>query len=489
MTCKENTNFCILVETCGKIVDILHQENNPFDIAIEKGMQLDQVLPIFHGYFPLTVESLSLENMSFENFSGNILLQTNRLETEICFFCKPEEMKQWKDIYQRHNQEKLINKMLTKSMDTMISNDVLNSLGFMGFKKNAQGFVLLGNIPNWFNKIFPDYNYSSNKFVLEDIFPFLEVFLPDVFDMFDTDIENKIYSGLWTEVSPGGEEVILQATAINNKSDKYIFIESVSERNPQKHADLQKSRELSLKHQQLLKTEEALRELLKSREQFISIFTHDIKSPLSGVYSLVDFLMEDENFTALLNEEYAELLGVIRRNLSTVFDYTNQLYDWSNLNFAKMDVTKTLTNLRQMFNDVLVGFSDKVHLKDIKMELDVPVDIMVNVDAVFFKNVIQNLINNALKFSYHKGLINIHVQEQEQFIQFSIADTGVGMDKTVMESIFKYDTKISTQGTDGEMGTGIGLNIVKRILDLHGATISVESEPQKGSTFIIQLQK
>jgi len=160
-------------------------------------------------------------------------------------------MKQWKDIYQRHNQEKLINKMLTKSMDTMISNDVLNSLGFMGFKKNAQGFILLGNIPNWFNKIFPDYNYSSNKFVLEDIFPFLEVFLPDVFDMFDTDIENKIYSGLWTEVSPGGEEVILQATAINNKSDKYIFIESVSERNPQKHADLQKSRELSLKHQQL----------------------------------------------------------------------------------------------------------------------------------------------------------------------------------------------------------------------------------------------
>jgi len=89
--------------------------------------------------------------------------------------------------------------------------------------------------------------------------------------------------------------------------------------------------------------------LLKSREQFISIFTHDIKSPLSGVYSLVDFLMEDENFTALLNEEYAELLGVIRRNLSTVFDYTNQLYDWSNLNFAKMDVTKTPTNLRQMF--------------------------------------------------------------------------------------------------------------------------------------------
>jgi len=481
--------FALTVESSGRIIRVIHEKNNPFSIALNKGKRIDDVLPFLFGYFPVSKSEILLENISFNSFFGNVLLQHSGSEVKIEFYNNPEGLELWEHLVQKHNQEQLIKSIVMKTDSSALSCNVLYSLGFMTFQRSEHGFELIGNVPDWFKKLIPNYNYSGLCFQLEDIFPFLEVFLPEAMEIYKRSEDGKVVSGLWTEFTPQSEEVILQATAVKENGYNFIFLESISERNPEKQKNLQKLREQSLTFRQLEKTEEKLRNLLKYREQFISIFSHDIRGPLAGIYSIIDLLKNDDEFMSGFKPNHSHLFNMIYKDIRGLHDYSTKLYDWSNMNFGNMKLDLVSIDFNVLINNLLVNLKDRYYAKKIKMDIKIPSHFIIKVDEVFFKNALFNLLTNAIKFSYPMGEISIMAESHKDYQIIRIADVGMGMSKDIIASIFDFESKESTVGTAGEKGTGIGLTIVKKILDMHNIEIKVESELEKGTRIELVLKK
>ena len=485
-----NRDFFVLeVESSGRIIGSEDFSLNPFKVDLSKGLKVDDALPFLFGFFPMTKPEIFLENISFSNFFGNVILEHSSNIVRIKFYPNPEGLKLWEHLVQKHNQEQLIKSIVMKTDSSSLSCNVLYTLGFMTFQQSEKGFELMGNVPDWFKKLIPDYNYSSLNFQLEELFPFLEVFLPEATELYQSNEDGKAVSGLWTEFSPQNDEVILQATAVRENGYNFIFLEAISERNPDKQKNLQKLREQSLAYRQLAKTEEKLRNVLKYREQFISIFSHDIRGPLAGIYSLIDLLKNDDEFMGSFKPNHANLFNVMYKDLRDLHDYTTKLYNWSNVNFGNMKLDLEPVDFNSLMKNLLTNLDDKIFSKKIKIVLDIPAQFNIYVDEVFFKNALFNLMTNAIKFSYPMGKITIAAEEADGFQVIKIIDEGVGMTEEIIESIYNYDSKKSAMGTTGERGSGIGLTIVKRIMDMHRADVIVDSVVEEGTIIELKLLK
>jgi len=481
--------FALIVEASGRIIDLENIDENPFRFELLKGTKVDEVLPFLFGIFPITDNEILIDSIRYKDFFGNILIKVSSADVKIEFYNNPNGLVQWEQIVQKHNQEHLINSIVNKTDSSALSCNVLYTLGFMTFKQCEKGFELIGNIPNWFRKLFPNYNYSSVVFQLEELFPFFEVFMSEVSDLFNSQHDGKIVSGLWTEFTHNNEEVILQASAVRENGFNFVFLEPISDRNPDKQKNLQKLREQSLAYRQLAKTEDKLRNVLKYREQFISIFSHDIKGPLGGIYSLIELLKEDEEFMGNFKPSHQHLFNVIYKDVRSLHDYATKLYDWSNINFGHMELDLEVVDFNITIQDLLTNLEDKTFTKKLEVITNIPSQFMINVDEVFFKNVLYNLMNNAIKFSYPLGKITITALENEDSKSIIIEDRGVGMSKDTKEAIFNFDMKKTSSGTSGEKGSGIGLTIVKKILDMHNIDIKVKSELEKGTSIELMLKK
>jgi len=481
--------FALTVESSGRIIGVIHEEINPFQIALNKGSKVDEILPFLFGYFPMAKSEVLPQNISFNHFFGNVLLYHSANEVKVEFYNNPEGLELWEHLMQKHNQEQLIKSIVMKTDSSALSCNVLYSLGFMTFQQSEKGFELIGNVPDWFKKLIPDYNYSSSCFHLEELFPFLEVFLPEASELYHSKEDGKAVSGLWTEFSPQSEEVILQATAIRENGYNFIFLESVSERNPEKQKNLQKLREQSLAYRQLAKTEEKLRNVLKNREQFISIFSHDFRGPLAGIYSLIDLLRNDDEFMSNFKTNHSHLFNVIYKDVRDLHDYGSKLYDWSNVNFGSMKLERVFVDFNAMVHNLITTLEEKIFSKKTQIKLDIPNHFKIFVDEVFFKNALFNILTNAIKFSYPMGNIFISAKETKDFQIITISDEGMGMSQEIIDSIFNINIRKSSMGTSGEKGTGIGLTIVKKIMDMHQVEVLINSTEKKGTTIELKLAK
>ncbi len=142
-----------------------------------------------------------------------------------------------------------------------------------------------------------------------------------------------------------------------------------------------------------------------------------------------------------------------------------------------------------MVNNVSVLNSKSIKDKELQLNIKISEGILVNIDEPFFKNALHNLLSNAIKFSHPGGDITIEALEDEVNVTLKLTDYGKGMLEEVKNTILEKSNTKSTRGTKGEKGTGIGLSIVKRIIDLHKASISIESELNRGTQITIQLPK
>jgi signal transduction histidine kinase len=480
----------IITEPCGRILGSKNVFPNTFNFKIENGISIDDIFPFLFGLFPMTQKEIILEDLSFGEFKGSIILHNNLKEVSISFYKHPKEAQLWEQTIQKHNQKKLINQLVMKTNNSTLSSSVFDTLGFMYFEKTDKGFVLTGNIPPWFQIIFPHYNYSSSIFDLEDLFPFLEVFIPETEHLFESETDGKLLSGMWSLYNEDNtEEFILQATAIRTDDSNFIFIENISERFPDKQKNVQTAREMYLKHQELIKTEKSLRKLFKHREQFISIFSHDIKGPLGGAYSLMNYLKKKEEFMNNFKPDQAEIFNMMYKGLGDLNDYVNRLYDWSNVHFGNIELDVSEVSLFDMCSNLKSLFHEKLEHKNLDIILNFPESAVIKVDQAFFKNALHNVINNSIKFSNSGQSITIQTVTTPTHITIQIMDKGVGITKKIQNTIFDYSKKQSRKGTDGEKGTGIGLTVVKRIIDMHHATITIDSIIRKGTTVSITLPR
>ncbi|HET8858904.1 tetratricopeptide repeat-containing sensor histidine kinase [Marivirga sp.] len=222
-----------------------------------------------------------------------------------------------------------------------------------------------------------------------------------------------------------------------------------------------------------------------TREKFLSIIAHDLMGPVNSFKGL-SVIMKD----SIEKEDKKDLLDIHRifdktiTNLSTLL--TN-LLDWSVTQQGNIPYNPEKINLQQLSEELLDLFFNTAENKQTKLRLEITDDYEIWADANSVKTIFRNLVSNALKFTDEGGTIQLSAQKSGQFIAIKVQDTGMGMSPQKIDIILAEDHFERSQGTKGERGLGLGLQLVKEFTRMNGGKMEIESEINKGTTFIISL--
>ncbi len=225
-----------------------------------------------------------------------------------------------------------------------------------------------------------------------------------------------------------------------------------------------------------------------TKSEFLANMSHEIRTPMNGVIGNAQLL----RFTDL-TEEQSRYLEYIEADATHLVSVINDLLDISKIEAGKMELEQTSFSLRDCINGLLKPMTPRIATKglNLKTEIDSTVPEAVIGDQLRLKQILRNLVGNAVKFT-EKGGITLTVElnkrtEQTAFIQFSIADTGIGIPHEALQKLFVPFTQADNTVTRKFGGTGLGLSICNRLAGLMGGHISVESTEGSGSCFQVIL--
>ncbi len=233
---------------------------------------------------------------------------------------------------------------------------------------------------------------------------------------------------------------------------------------------------------ELKRSTENLVKLNETKDRFISIISHDLRTPFSSILGFTDLLLSDSELTEIEKKQYIEF---IKESSKSMLSLVNSLLDWTRLQTGRIRFEPEKIEAYTIIDSSLNALSGVAFQKNIEIISNVERDTIIFVDKDLMLQVFNNLISNAIKFTPKHGLITISVNPSPRmrFIEFSIKDTGVGIKPDDIKKLFKVDSKFTSEGTEGEKGTGLGLTLVNEIIDKHGGEIWVESEYGNGSEF------
>jgi signal transduction histidine kinase len=239
---------------------------------------------------------------------------------------------------------------------------------------------------------------------------------------------------------------------------------------------------LRLKHQ-----EDHLRELLRSKEEFIHMVSHDVRTPFHSISGLAEILLADEELGKKMTAENKELLSLIISSSNFVIDYFNKLLNWSNLGAKELILSRGNVHLSKLINASKIMHTLKLEEKNLNFTSECDENIQILADVSYFQQIINNLLSNAIKYTPDGGTIAIRAAHEDKALIMKVIDTGIGISGVTQEELFGSAFHKSTRGTKGEKGTGVGLRICKIITDAHGFGLTFNSEPGKGTEFVISI--
>jgi PAS domain S-box-containing protein len=240
--------------------------------------------------------------------------------------------------------------------------------------------------------------------------------------------------------------------------------------------------ELARLNDQLAKSENELREINKTKDNFFSIISHDLRGPFSGFLGISKFLVTDTD--TLSKTEIKTLADTLNKALFNQYQLLEDLLEWSRIQTGKMEFNPENLNIFKETFSVIGTISLSASAKRINIINEVSPAAVVYADKNMFRLVIRNIINNSVKFTHENGTIILNSNEAEDSTELTISDTGVGIPDERIRTLFSIGIPhSSTDGTMHEKGTGLGLALCKDIITLHNGTIAVKSEIGKGTTF------
>ena len=232
------------------------------------------------------------------------------------------------------------------------------------------------------------------------------------------------------------------------------------------------------------KDQEELINAQKAKEQFLANMSHEIRTPINGIVGMVNLLSESAT-----SVEQANYLNAIKSSADNLKVIINDILDFSIIESGKLKLEKIGFNLNYQVQSVIDSFMVQAKEKRLSIEVknDDKKEIILLGDPVRLSQILINLINNAIKFT-HKGKIIIDISSSEPLdnitnVTFKVIDTGIGIDKEKVNSIFDTFKQADESITRKFGGTGLGLTISKQLVELQGGKISVSSELNVGTTF------
>lgn len=216
-----------------------------------------------------------------------------------------------------------------------------------------------------------------------------------------------------------------------------------------------------------------------------SLMSHDLRSPFQGILGFLEVCKTDVKNGDF--EDLEENLSRIESSAEHTLSLLDDLLLWSKLNMNKVEVKAESIKLKEMIEDVVKSSDLVAHRKEISVINEIDENANISTDVMMLKNIIRNLVSNAIKFTDREGMIRLYSNNVGDSIKIYVEDNGVGIKRENLVNFFdKFGA--STNGTAGEKGTGFGLSIVQKMTDMLGGKIEVESEGEgKGATFVLTL--
>jgi signal transduction histidine kinase/CheY-like chemotaxis protein len=245
--------------------------------------------------------------------------------------------------------------------------------------------------------------------------------------------------------------------------------------------------------EQLIIAKKLAEELAGAKDLFLSNMSHEIRTPLNGIIGFTNLLLQSD-----IPPKQKKQVEIIKTSGNILMVLINDILDLAKINEGKIELEESIFNLSELINDILISFELRIDEKDLKMfskyDNNIP-NILIG-DPIRISQILINLINNSKKFTNNGGQINLNVilleeDHEKAIIEFSITDTGIGIAKEKLETIFEPFVQADNGPNYKYEGTGLGLSIVRRLVGLMNGSISINSEVNKGSTisFTIPLKK
>ncbi|MXV52869.1 tetratricopeptide repeat protein [Pedobacter sp. HMF7647] len=227
-----------------------------------------------------------------------------------------------------------------------------------------------------------------------------------------------------------------------------------------------------------------LKESNNVKDKLFSVLAHDLRSPLASVISLL-YLLEDDDLNALQKKVFIQKLSdTCNASLETL----NNLLKWGEMQLKGVRLNITPFNPSEIIRRNIMLLAGAAEEKSIVIENSTCNGVMVKADSDHFDFIVRNLLSNAIKFTPANGKIWIDIEKAENYIGFTVKDNGIGIENDRLNEIFNMNN-VSTNGTNNERGTSLGLFMCKEFAEANEGTISVESSPGKGSAFRVTLPR
>jgi signal transduction histidine kinase len=252
-------------------------------------------------------------------------------------------------------------------------------------------------------------------------------------------------------------------------------------------AELQKARD-TLEIKVMERTEELhdanirLKELGSLKNAFISSMSHELRTPLNSIIGFTGIMLQ--GMTGELTGEQRRQLTIVKKSGDHLLALISDVIDVSRIEANHIELDVKEFDFSDMVRDVRDSFKVAIDEKGLKLVLEVPEKLMVESDERRMKQVIMNLVSNAVKFT-DEGAIEIQVVEVHGTVEVAVEDTGIGLKDEDMTRLFKQFSRILVEGRQIEKGTGLGLYISKKVSELLGGEVKVESTFGVGSTFTV----
>lgn len=239
--------------------------------------------------------------------------------------------------------------------------------------------------------------------------------------------------------------------------------------------------ELKISENNLIKSRDSLKDLNSTKDKFINIISHDLRSPFTTLLGFSEILLNEPDISV---EEKTEYLQYIYDSSKSQLNFINCLLDWSRLQTGRIKIEPARLNVRSVVSNAITPLTGDAVRKNIDVKIEIPSDLYITADERLISQVLINLTSNAIKYSPEgKDIFISSSRFNDGMIEIVVRDEGLGIAEENQPKLFRIDQKFSLAGTTGEKGSGLGLTLVKEIIEKHSGQVWFYSQLGIGSEF------
>ena len=217
------------------------------------------------------------------------------------------------------------------------------------------------------------------------------------------------------------------------------------------------------------------------KSEFLANMSHELRTPLHTVIGFSELL--EEEVKGPLNADQKRFIGHIHKDARHLLDLINEVLDLSRIEAGKLVLNSEYVDMAELLEETVSSLRPQSELKSLLISAAAPGNAYAFADRVRMRQIISNLLGNAVKFTPEGGRIDVSLEVLKEALQISVADTGLGIPEEEQDAIFDNFHQVTGPDSALREGTGLGLPITRRLVEAHGGRIWVESEPGKGSRF------